>query len=141
MSIELNKNLIRRGFEEGINQRKLAVFDEIIAPSYVNHDMPTPGPGVAGFKAVIQLFLEAFPDMQVHIEALVGDGDLVAARGRLTGTHRGPFMGIAATGKPISVNYMDFWRVEDGRAIENWVRLDMLGLMQQLGAVPAPPPR
>jgi predicted ester cyclase len=56
----------------------------------------------------------------------------------MTGTHRGEFMGIPATNKSVKVSYIDLWRVENGKFVENWVQLDMLGLMQQLGVVPAP---
>jgi steroid delta-isomerase-like uncharacterized protein len=139
MSTESNKSAVRRGFEEGMNQRKLEVFEEFVAPEYVNHNMPAPSPGPAGLKAVLQSFLEAFPDMNIRIEQIIGEGDLVATRGHFTGTHRGSFMGMAATGKPVTVGYMDFWRFRDGKAVENWVQMDILGLMQQIGAVPAPP--
>lgn len=138
MSTEANKSLVRRGFEQGMNKRNLNVFDEILAPSYVNHDMPTPQPGPAGMKQVLAMFTGAFPDMQITISAVLGEGDAVATRGSWKGTHRGEFMGIPATGKAVDVKFMDMWRFENGKAVENWVQMDMLGLMQQLGVVPAP---
>ncbi len=127
-----------RGFDEAINQRKLEVVDELIADTYVNHSLPAPAPGAEGFKHVIQLFVAAFPDMRVDIDDVLVDGDKVAGRGRWSGTHQGEFMGIPATGKHVSVAFMDIWRAEGGRWVENWVQMDFLGMMQQLGLVPEP---
>lgn len=135
MSAEDNKKIIRRGFE-AMNTKDLSVFEEIMAPSYVNHDMPAPAPGPEGFKQVVGAFFSAFPDMRITLEAQLGDGDLVANRGTFAGTHLGEFMGIPATGKQVTIQFMDMWRLENGRAVENWVRLDMMGLMQQIGAIP-----
>jgi steroid delta-isomerase-like uncharacterized protein len=137
MSTEQNKTMVRRVFEEGINNNDPAVFEQVIGPSYVNHDMPTPAPGREGFKQVIAMFIAAFPDMRVTVEDVLAEGDKVASRGEMTGTHRGAFMGIPPTGKQVRVAYQDVWRVADGKLVENWVRLDMLAMMQQLGAVPA----
>ncbi len=138
MSTEQNKALVRRGFEEGINQGKLDYFDQVLAPTYVNHNMPAPGPGPEAFKQVLAMFLKAFPDMHITVEDVITEGDKVATRGTWRGTHKGDFMGIPATGKSVSVTYSDIWRFENGQAVENWVQMDMLGLMQQLGVAPAP---
>jgi predicted ester cyclase len=100
--------------------------------------MPAPAPGPAGFKQVIGMFHTAFPDLHITIEDEFGAGDKVGTRGSMTGTHQGEFMGIPATNKSVKVSYIDLWRVENGKFVENWVQLDMLGLMQQLGVVPAP---
>jgi predicted ester cyclase len=135
---EQNKSLVRRIFEEGINQNKPGVFEELIAPSYVNHDIQAPAPGLEGFRMVIGMFLAAFPDMQVTIEEELAEGNKVMTRGYFTGTHRGDFQGVPPTGKQIKVKYMDIWLVENGKLVENWVRLDELGMMQQLGLIPAP---
>jgi steroid delta-isomerase-like uncharacterized protein len=137
MTAEENKTRLRRVFEEGINQGRRDVIDELIAPDYVNHDLPAPAPGAEGFKQVIGLFWAAFPDLRVAVEEVIAEGDTVASRGTMTGTHRGEFMGIPATGRRVAVRYSDVWRVANGRFVENWVRLDMLGMMQQLGVVPA----
>jgi predicted ester cyclase len=76
--------------------------------------------------------------MRVVIEDEVAEGNKVAARGYFTGTHQGGFMGIPATNKTIHVKYIDIWTVEDGKLKDNWIQMDMLGLMQQLGVIPAP---
>lgn len=136
MSTETNKTIIRRIFEEGMNQNKPSVFDELVASNYVNHDYPTPVPGPEGFKMVVGMFFTGFPDMRVTIEETVAEGDRVNTRGYFTGTHQGEFNGIPATGKSIKLAYMDIWRLENGKATENWVQMDMMGLLQQLGVMP-----
>jgi predicted ester cyclase len=138
MSAAENKALVRRVFEEGLNQNNARVIEEAIAATYVNHTFPSPTAGAEGFKQVIDMFRSAFPDMRVTVEDAIAEGDKVATRGYFVGTHRGAFMGVAATGKPIRVGYADAWRVENGKLVENWVQMDILGLMQQIGAVPAP---
>jgi predicted ester cyclase len=138
MSTETNKTIIRRIFEEGLNQDKPSVLDELIAPTYVNHDLPAPAPGSEGFKMVVGMFKNGFPDLRVTIEGAVAEGDRVATRGYFSGTHKGEFNGIPATGKSVKVTYLDIWRLENGKAVENWVQMDMMGLMQQLGVMPAP---
>lgn len=138
MSTETNKAVVRRIFEEGFNQNKPSVWDELIAPTYVNHDLPAPAPGSEGFKIVAGMFTAAFPDLHVTLEDELAEGDRVATRGYFTGTHKGTFQGIPPTGKPIKVPYIDIWRLENGKAVENWVQMDQMGLMQQLGVIPAP---
>ncbi len=138
MSTEQNKTMIRQGFEAGLNHGNLTVFEEILAPTYVNHNMPMPEPGPAGFRAVVGAFLSAFSGFQVTLEAVIAEGDKVSTRGYFTGTHTGAFMGIPATGKPVHITYCDMWRIENGKAVENWVQMDMLGMMQQLGVIPTP---
>jgi predicted SnoaL-like aldol condensation-catalyzing enzyme len=138
MSSEQNKALVRRIFEEGINQNKPGVFDELIAPSYVNYDFPAPAPGPEGLKMIIGLFQAAFPDMRVTIEEELAEGNKVITRGYFSGSHQGDFQGIPPTGRQIKVKYIDIWRVENGKLVENWVQMDQLGLMQQLGVIPAP---
>jgi steroid delta-isomerase-like uncharacterized protein len=133
-----NKQVVVDVFERAINQRDEAVFDELIGDSYINYDMPISEPGPTGLRALMSGFFTGFPDMRIVIEQTIGEGDLVCTRGSFRGTHDGEFMGVPATGNAVNVDYIDVWRVEDGKAVENWIRLDMLGLMQQLGVVPTP---
>lgn len=135
---EQNKSLIHRFFEEGINQDQPGIFDEIIAPSYVNYNLPAPAPGPEGLRQVVGMFKAGFPDLHTTVEAVIAEDDKVATRGYITGTQQGPFMNIPPTGKSIKVTYTDIWRIENGKAVENWVQMDMLGLMQQLGVIPTP---
>jgi steroid delta-isomerase-like uncharacterized protein len=134
MSAAQNKAMVRRVFEEALNAGHNAVLDELLAADYINHDMPAPAPGAEGFKQVIAQFRAAFPDMAVTIEDEFADRDLVGTRGRFTGTHKGDFMGIPASGMTIDIKYIDLWRVRDGKLAENWVQMDTAGLMQQIGA-------
>jgi len=138
MSTETNKKIVQRIFEEGINQNKPEVYDEVIAANYVNHDFPTPTPGVEGFKIVMGMFKAGFPDLHITLENTLAEGDRVATLGYFTGTHQGEFNGIPATGRSAKVKYIDFWRIENGKAVENWVQMDMIGLLQQLGVMPTP---
>lgn len=131
--------MVRRMFEQGINQKNSKVFDELIAPNYVNHNMPAPGPGAEGFKQVLGMFTQAYPDFKVTLRDVLAEGDKVSTRGTGIGTHKGDFMGVKATGKRVEVEYIDIWRIQGGRFVENWVQIDMMGMMQQLGVAPAPP--
>jgi predicted ester cyclase len=137
MSTEENKALVHRLFD-GFNTGNTQIADDLLHPNYQNHDFPAPAPGIEGWKMVNAMFRTAFPDMRVVIEDEVAEGNKVAARGYFTGTHQGEFMSIPPTGKPVRVKYIDIWTVADGKLKDNWIQMDMLGLMQQLGVVPAP---
>ena len=138
MSTEENKALTRRLFEEGINQNNPSVFDELIAPDFVNYDAPPAiQRGPEGMRQLVAMFRTGFPDAHVTIEEELADGDSVIHRGYFTGTHQGDFQGIPPTGKQIKVKTIDIWRVANGKMVENRVQMDMLGLMQQLGVVPS----
>lgn len=136
MAMKLEAAQIRQVFEEGINQRKLELFNELMAPEYVNHNMPTPVPGPEGIKAVVGMFIQAFPDFRVEVEDVITEGDYFSSLGHFTGTHQADFQGIPATGKSINAAYIDIWRAENGKLVENWVNLDMVTLMRQLGVMP-----
>ncbi len=138
MSTEQNKAIVRRVFDEIVSKGNLSVADELLAADYVNHDFPAPTPGAEGFKLVTTMFRTAFPDIVVKLADVLAEGDKVVTRGAFEGTHKGEFMGIPATGKRVSVKYVDIWRLENGKAKENWVQMDLLGLMQQLGVIPTP---
>jgi predicted ester cyclase len=137
MAMIYDANNIRRIFDEAVNQRKFEIFDELLSPTYVNHNMPTPGPGPEGMKAVIGMFINAFPDFRVDVTDVVAEGDYFSSYGRFSGTHKGDFQGIPATGKHIDATYVDIWRAEEGMLAENWVNIDTMGMMQQLGVIPS----
>lgn len=137
VSAEENKVMVRRTFE-AMNQGDVSVLDELLAPDYVNYGFPGLPPGPEGFKQATVMFRNAFPDFNVVIEDEVAEGDMVASRGTFSGTHQGDFMGIPPTGKHFTASYIDIWRVKDGRLAENWVQMDTMGMMQQLGVMPAP---
>jgi predicted ester cyclase len=132
MSTEQNKKIVRRIFQEGIGERKFQVFDELVSDKFVNHGIPDTQTGPKGLIGAVQQFIDAFPDMQVINQEFIAEGDMVATRGYMTGTHQGNFMGISATGKKIQINYIDIWKVSNGKCTENWVQMDIAGLMQQI---------
>jgi steroid delta-isomerase-like uncharacterized protein len=129
------KAMVRSVFK-AMEEKNFAAFDELLAPDYKNYDMPAPAPGPAGFKQIMGAWHEAFPDLKMNILDVVAEGDRVVTRGIFTGTHRGAFNGIAATGKRVEVQWMDMWVVKNGKLHENWVRLDMMAMLTQLGVMP-----
>ncbi len=134
-----NKDILRRFFDQLFNAGDLSVADEIVATNYVNHNaLPGEAPGREGLKAFVTLLGTAFPDLHITIEDQVAEGDKVATRFTATGTHRGEFAGIPATGKPVSVTLINIHRVSGGQIQEAWLNWDALGMMQQLGVVPGP---
>jgi steroid delta-isomerase-like uncharacterized protein len=129
--------IIRR-FELGFRAADQAVIDELCDPSLVDHN-PAPGhePTLAGFKEKVALFTATFPDLEEDLQDIVASGDTVATRWVLTGSLQQEFMGIPASGQPIRVEGMNFYRLKDGRVTEIWTQFDALAMMQQLGAIPA----
>ena len=140
MSAEANKAVARRYFEEVWGQGRLEVADELIAPHYVFHDPADPAmpPGPAGAKQMVGAFRAAFPDLQVIVEDLIAEGDKVALRLRGRGTHRGAFAGVAPTGRSVTLTSVELLRLAGGKLVEHWDEFDTLGVLQQLGALPAP---
>ena len=117
-------------------------FGEHVADDFVEHEeMPGLEPSKEGVKQMFRMYLAAFPDLRMEAEDVLVDGDKVVARVRATGTHRGEFMGMPATGKSVDVQLIDIIRFgDDGLAREHWGVFDALGMMQQLGAIPAQAP-
>jgi predicted ester cyclase len=112
---------------------------DLVTRDWVNHD-PTLPPlqGYEGAAQLIGLWKSAFSNLKVETEDSLEADDKVAVRFRISGTHTGPLMGVPASGKPISVVATGIFRVVDGKLADNWVNLDALGLMQQIGAAPMP---
>ena len=139
MSVENNKTLIRRLYDEALNKGNLAVVDEILAPNYVRHGLASGAPtGPESTKQVFAMMRTAFPDLRITVEPVVGEGDKVAAQLIHSGTHKGEFMGIAPTGKQVMVTTIGIYRFAGSKLEESWILMDQLGMMQQLGAVPPP---
>jgi steroid delta-isomerase-like uncharacterized protein len=140
MSSEENKTQYRRTFEEVFNKGDLAIVDDLVAPDFVNHEVP-PGMNNRGPEAtrqVVRMLRTAFPDLHFTIEDLVAEGDTVAGRVTMSGTHLGPFQGILPTGRSLQQAHMHFVRFRDGKAIEHQAVRDDLGMMRQLGVIAAP---
>ena len=139
VSLEANQALGRRLLVEDISQGDLALAEEIIAPDFHDHTNP-PGMqhGIDGHKAVVTLFRAAFPGLRFVPEEMVAEGDRVAVRTTMHGTHQGEFFGIPPTGRRVTVSGTHILRIADGKIAEHWGNNDDLGLMQQLGVVPTP---
>jgi len=105
----------------------------------VSHNNPLDAPsGMEGFKHFVTTFRAAFPDLIFTIEDMIAERDKVVARVSLRGTHKGDFMGVPATGRSVEMDSIDIMRFADGKLVEHWGQGDVVGLMQQLGAVVPP---
>src|SRR5690242_4455852 len=139
MQEEQNKRTVRRFVEEYQNGADETAFAEILAADVVDHSRP---PGIAegaeGVRQQFDGFRAAFPDFAATILDQIAEGDLVVTRKVFQGTHRGELMGIAPTGRPVTISVIDIVRLKDGRIVEHWNVVDRLGLLQQLGALPEP---
>ncbi len=139
MSVEENKALVRRVYEEIHNKGNFAAVDELVAINFIDHNAPPEiSPGPEGIKQTFTMFRNAFPDLNVTVEDMIAEGDKVVARITLRGTHKGEFMGIAPTGKQIKLATIDIVRIAGGKIAERWGVGDNLGMMEQLGVIPAP---
>ena len=138
MSAEANKAAICHYIEEAWNKGNVDIMDELMAAHYARH-MAISAPPLTreGQKQRILGFRRAFPDLRLTIEDMVAEGEKVSFRLTLRGTHRGEFMRVPPTGKQIVVGAVDVARFEDGKVVEQWGQTDLLGWLQQLGAIPA----
>ncbi len=133
MSLEQNKQLVRR-YQEIYNSNHLDALEEVIAfDVLMPRIMPDMPPGLEGAKQVHRTTLEGMPDFHTEIQDLFAEGDKVAARVLMTGTHTGNFYGIPATGKRVEFSGMYIVRISNGRIVEHWGEEDSLGLLKQLG--------
>jgi steroid delta-isomerase-like uncharacterized protein len=136
---EDNKAVARRLIEEAWNGDSLDTIDELVAEDHVDHDpaqVGSPG-GRAGMRAFVEQYKSAFPDSHIAIEEMISEGDLVVIRWRATGTHQGELMGVHASGKPVEITGIGIDRIVDGQIVESWTNWDTLGMLGQIGAIPA----
>ena len=137
MSIEENKRLVRR-YQEIYNSNNLDELTEVLSEALLTpRIMPGIPSGIEGAKAAHRLMLAGFPDYQTVIEDLIAEGDKVVARITMKGTNKGSFMGIPPTGNHITFSGIYIARIADGKIVEHWGEEDSIGLMQQLGVLPA----
>lgn len=136
--LERNKDVIRRFVEEVQNQKNFDVFDELNDPEFVNLSSP---PGIPsdreGGKMYLSGFLNAFPDSRFTIDDMIAEGDRVVTKKTLVGTHTGDLGEIPATGKRVTLQYVDIMRVRNGKIVEHWLSMDQLSFLQQLGVIPS----
>lgn len=132
-----NKQLVQDFIQEAFTQGRSDAVDRYLDPSFVNHDAPFPGApnGPEGMRLAAAMFRAALPDWHSEVEQLVAEGDIVVERFTASGTHQGELMGVAPTGKTIVLAGVNIFRIEGGKIVERWGRLDELGLMRQLELV------
>jgi predicted ester cyclase len=137
-SPEEAKAVIRRWNDEGWSGGNYDLAHEIIAPVMTVHGAggQAVGMGPDGLVDLIRTWRTAFPDGRMEVDDLIVDGDLVGIRNTWHGTHTADFYGIPPTGKTVHVTSIGIDRVKDGQVVEGWGELDMIGMMQQLGAMP-----
>ena len=133
MSTEANKALVRRLVDEGQTQGNLGVVDELLADDFIDHS-PFPGlpPTREGVKMLFGYLRGVFPDLHVTIHEQIAEADKVMTRKTFAGTHGGEFMGIPATGRPVSFEVIDILTVRGGRLAEHRVVFDSAGIRQQI---------
>lgn len=143
MSSEEIKELVRKQFEYS-NQRDMDGFFKNVSPKFVDHGLRPEmglGSGLEGTRNFLKMQFEAFPDARVTLEDVIVEGDKAVTRASVHGTNQGSFMGMPATGKAASWEFIDIYRLENGKFAEHWVQMDTAPLMQQLGLAPQQPRR
>jgi steroid delta-isomerase-like uncharacterized protein len=136
MSAEENKLVIRRWLEAW-NTNDLDAAEGLLQDDYVRHDANLPDiVGPQAERQFVATALAAFPDLRFEAQHLVAEDDLVVSRLTAQGTHRGEFMGVPASGRHVDFQAVETFRLLDGKIAEQWVVMDVFGLLQQLGAIP-----
>jgi steroid delta-isomerase-like uncharacterized protein len=135
-----NKHLVEAFIQDLFTTGDLEAVDRYLDPTFVNHDAPFPGApqGPEGMRLAANLYREAMPDWRSEPEQLVAEDDLVVEVFTASGTHRGELMGVAGTGRTLTLRGVNVFRIRDGRIVERWGHLDQLAVLQQLGIAPVP---
>jgi steroid delta-isomerase-like uncharacterized protein len=139
MSVEQNKDLIRR-LMAAYQSPEPSRLDSLLVEDYVHHDPSLPPDmqrGRENYKQVLASFHSAFPGFSMEIDDMIAENDKVAVRWTFRGTHRGELMGVPASGKQAEITGSETYRCANGRVVEGWANFDALGLLQQIGAIPA----
>lgn len=141
MPTSKNREIVERYFSQILNEGNLALVDEFFTDDFQFHitTLPLPVKGRDGEKGFVSGLRGGFPDLHFSIDHIIEEGDKVYARWSLTGTHTGEFLGIPASGNPISDEGGDIFHFAGGKCTEVWVNEDSLGLMRHLGVLPPPP--
>jgi predicted ester cyclase len=140
MSAETNKAVVRAIAEQVINTGALDRADDYFVADYIEHVPLPPGfpTGLAALKTYWAMMRAAFPDLNLTVEDLLAEGDRVVLRATAQGTHQGELMGLPPTGRTASWSEIHICRLAGGQVVEHWGNVDQLGLLTQLGAIPAP---
>ena len=132
-TIEKNKKIARRFYDEVMNEGKLNVIDELIADNYVEHEeFPGIPNNKEGIKQFMTMWRQAFPDLKADVKAILAEDDKVVVLSVVRGTHKGEFLGNKGTGKKFELPYADVVRFKDGKAVEHWGYADNAKMMEQL---------
>ena len=138
--VEIANKAILCRYVEATNTGELDLLDQLVWPDYVEAEpMPGQGPGLQELKKAYGMFNGPFPDLKYVFDDVIAEGDLVVGRGTISGTHEGEFFGVPATHKKVYWTGTRLFRFRDLKITHGWINLDMMGLMQQMGVVPAPP--
>jgi steroid delta-isomerase-like uncharacterized protein len=136
MSTEDNKAVVRRVYDEANNGRRIDALDELMAADVTsNTPFPESKTGLDGFKQVFAEVHASFPDYRVEIVEQIAEGDKVVTRYTASGTQDGKFMGLAPSGRGVTLSGIDIDRLEDGKIVEHWSEASMLGVAAQLGLI------
>ncbi|WP_086766919.1 ester cyclase [Streptomyces bobili] len=134
---QVNKRVMERYTSEYLPGRNPALASEFVSPDIVVHSGGQTWQGRDTYLGIVAANLRAFPDLKWTVQDMRAEGDTVAVRYTMTGTHEGPFAGVEATGRAIRSESMAFYRLSHGKIVEERAQLDMLGILRQMGAVPA----
>ncbi|MFJ4648957.1 ester cyclase [Streptomyces bobili] len=132
-----HKRVMERYTSEYLPGRNPALASEFVSPDIVVHSGGQTWQGRDTYLGIVAANLRAFPDLKWTVQDMRAEGDTVAVRYTMTGTHEGPFAGVEATGRAIRSESMAFYRLSHGKIVEERAQLDMLGILRQMGAVPA----
>jgi steroid delta-isomerase-like uncharacterized protein len=136
VTAESNKRIMERFTSEFLTTGDAALAEEFLSPNIAMHFAGQQQRGRDAYLAVVAANRDAFPDLVWTVEDMVTDGDTVTVRYTMTGTHRGTFAGVPPTNKTVAAQSMAFYRLADGKIVEERAQLDMLAVLQQLGAAP-----
>jgi steroid delta-isomerase-like uncharacterized protein len=137
MTVKRNKEIALRFWEDGLSAGNMAALRELLHPDFTMHAAP-PGlpPGPEGFITLIGAFRAAFPDYRDEVDEVIAEGDRVAIRWTFHGRHEGSFQGLPATGVEATMEGVSILRLVDGKVVDDWTTMDMLGLLRQLQSAP-----
>ena len=139
MGVEENKATLAESIAAFNDAEERGRYLEIHDPSVTAHGLGSEEPvDLEGVKQFYEMLWGAFPDVEATIEEVIGEGETVAFRVTVRGTHRGEFMGVAPSGNQFTIGVQNIYRFRDGKVVERWTNPDMLGLMVQIGAIPPP---
>jgi steroid delta-isomerase-like uncharacterized protein len=138
MSVEQNKAVLRRGAEAFNNRDDRSGWLDIHDSAVLAHGLGPEPLDLEGLERFYGGLWTAFPDLHISADDLIGEGDKVAWRLTVHGTHRAEFRGVPATGLEVTFGAQYIFRLHDGKIVERWTNFDRLGVLVQLGAIPAP---